>query len=397
MRVRKREGRLTTEEEGIVKALLSQRWRNQDIQALVNIGRIATINSARITEVKQNAAIIPAGDDAVEFYKLEKQSFDPRTGLSIFHDERLIRAREAMIVAVQIFNSPALKFKTEVFAVLAHIAWTYLLHEYYERRKVKIIDGDGRSLLLSQMLRYEDCPLSPGIKRNLGAMAAIRNEVEHKILGQGDFTFLPIFQACCLNFDKVISELFGPALSLQSELAFSLQFAKMTIEQLSHLQKYGIPDHIQALDARLQEGLSEDELADLEYQFKVVYTLDSASKSRAHIQFVHPNSAEGKEIANILVKYKTADELYSHKPNVVAKLVAQRSQRKFTSHNHTQAWILYSARPRRGSRAPEETNKDYCIYHQAHGDYTYSEKWVDHLVAEIADGDKWAAIKARKI
>jgi hypothetical protein len=32
-----------------------------------------------------------------------------------------------------------------------------------------------------------------------------------------------------------------------------------------------------------------------------------------------------------------------------------------------------------------------------HGDYTYSEKWVEHLVAEIADEGKWAAIKAYKI
>jgi hypothetical protein len=74
-----------------------------------------------------------------------------------------------------------------------------------------------------------------------------------------------------LEFRQNDFELFGPALSLLSELAFSLQFAKMSIEQLSGLQKYNIPDHIQALDARLQEGLSEDELADLEYQFKVVY------------------------------------------------------------------------------------------------------------------------------
>jgi hypothetical protein len=394
MRVRKREGRLTAEEEGIVKALLSRGWRNQDIQALVNVGRIATINSARITEVKQNSASAPAADDAVEFYKLEKQSFDPRTGLSIFHDERLIRAREAMIVAVQIFNSPTLKFKTEIFAVLAHIAWTYLLHENYDRRKVKIIGEDGRSLLLSQMLRREDCSLSAGIKRNLEAMAAIRNEVEHKVLGQVDLTFLPIFQACCLNFDKTISDLFGAALSLQSELAFSLQFAKMTIEQLTGLQKYVIPAHIQAPDARLQEGLTEAELTDLEYQFRVVYTLDSASKSRAHIQFVHPDSAEGKEISNILVKYKPADDLYPYKPSVVAQLVSRRSGRKFTSRNHTQAWRLYSARPRPGSKRPQDTNIDYCIYHPAHGDYTYSEKWVDDLVAEIADESKLAAIRA---
>jgi hypothetical protein len=152
----------------------------------VNIGRIATINSARITEVKQNSAISPAGDAAVEFYKLEKQSFDPRIALSIFHDERLMRAREAMIVAVQIFNSPILKFKTEVFAVLAHIAWTYLMHEYYVRRRVKTVGDDGRSLLLSRMVRRQDCPLSSGIKRNLEAMSIIRNEVEHDILGRDD-------------------------------------------------------------------------------------------------------------------------------------------------------------------------------------------------------------------
>ena len=104
-----------------------------------------------------------------------------------------------MIVAVQIFNSPTLKFKTEIFAVLANVPWTYLMREYYIRRKVRIVGDDGRSLVLSQILRRGDCPLSAGIKRNLEALATIRNAVEHNILGQGDITFLPIFQACLLR------------------------------------------------------------------------------------------------------------------------------------------------------------------------------------------------------
>jgi len=47
MNSRKREGGLTGEEKRIVKALLSTGARNQDIQALVNTGRGATINGAR--------------------------------------------------------------------------------------------------------------------------------------------------------------------------------------------------------------------------------------------------------------------------------------------------------------------------------------------------------------
>ena len=396
MRVRKREGRLTPDEECIIKALLADGWRNQDIQALVNIGRIATINSARITEVKQNPGILPASGETVDFYKTQKQSFDLKTGLSIFFDERLIRAREAMILGVQIFNSAIFKFKSEVFAVLANIAWTYLLHEYYHRRRVRIVVDDGRSLLLSQMLRRQDCPLSAGIKRNLNAIMMVRNEVEHNLLGQGDYTFLPLFQACCLNFDKIICDLFGSSLSLQDDLSFSLQFARMGMDQLSTLHNYIIPDHIQALDARLREGLSEEDMADLEYQFKVVYTLDSASKSRAHIQFVHPESAEGKEISNVLVKYKTADELYPYKPNAVVDLVSEGSERKFTTHNHVQAWKFYKARPGARAKNPENTNKAYCVYHPAHGDYTYSQEWVDHLVAEVKDEEKWMRIIQHK-
>ena len=83
--------------------------------------------------------------------------YDPRTGLNEFDHERLIR--EAMILAVQIFNSASLCFKTEVYSVLMNIAWTYLLHQFYDGKKVAIIDEDGRALLLGQMLKRQDCPL----------------------------------------------------------------------------------------------------------------------------------------------------------------------------------------------------------------------------------------------
>ncbi|MCY4239257.1 MAG: DUF3644 domain-containing protein [Rhodospirillaceae bacterium] len=276
---RKREGALTKDEKRIVKALLAQGWRNQDIQALVNIGRKATINSARITGVKQDTKQKAATNDEVAFFEIKKRSFDPKTGLNLFDDERLIRAREAMILAVQIFNSPALNFKTEVYAVLANIAWTYLLHEFYFRKCVKIVQDDGRSLLLSRMIGKRDCPLSEGMRNNLRGLKIIRDDVEHKILGRADAKWRGLFQACCLNFDKALCDLFGDELTLANELAFALQFTRMDIEQLSTLNKYEIPNHIEALDARLEEGLSAEQLANLEYQFRVIYTMDAASKS----------------------------------------------------------------------------------------------------------------------
>lgn len=397
MVARKKQGALTDEEKPIVKALLANGWRNQDIQALVNVGREATINSARITEVKADAEIVPATDEQVEFFKIRKQSYDPKTGLNLFDHERLIRAREAMILAVQVFNSPAMCFKTEVFTMLANVAWTYLLHEHYERNGVEIIGKDGNSLLLSQMIKKPDCPLTKGMKENLRSIKGLRDEVEHKLLGRADSKWLGLFQACCLNFDKAMCELFGKSLSLANELSFALQFSKLNLEQAATLNRYEIPAHIDAIDARLAEGMTDEQMADLEYQFRVVYTLDAVTKSRAHFQFVQPDTVEGKDIRNVLVQHKLADHVYPYKPGDVAKLVRQKTGAPFSAHNHTQAWRKFEVRPRSGAAQPENTNKDFCIYHAAHGDYTYSDQWVELLVSEVNDEAKCAELKGYKL
>ncbi len=397
MAKRQRGGGLTADEKQIVKALLAEGMRNQDIQALVNIGRDATINSARITAVKHDDTIIPAGADEVSFYKKRKQSFDWHTGLNLYDDERLIRAREAMILAVHVFNSPSCCFKTEIFAVLTNIAWTYLLHTHYEQKGVKIVGADGRSLSLTQMLARQDCPLSKGAKDNLTTIKGIRDEVEHLLLGRSDLKWAPLFQACCLNFETCLVKLYGERLSLQRELSFALQFTKLDIDQINTFQSFDIPDHIEALDARLREALTEEQLADLEYQFRVIYTFDNASKGKSGIQFIKPGTEEAKEIKNVLMKYKLADEEYPHKPSRVAKLVSERSGKRFMVSNNTQAWRLYKVRPPKGSRQPQNTDKDYCIYHAAHGDYTYSERWVAFLSEKVASADEFAKIKAVQV
>lgn len=394
---RNRQGRLTAEEKRIVKALLARRWRNQDIQALINTGREVTVNSGRITEVKQNDGQRLSSENEVEFFLLRKKSYDHQTGLNLFDDERLIRSREAMILAVQIFNSAAFKFKSEIFSVLSNIAWTYLFHEFLVRKRVPIIRPDGMTLSLSEMINRNDCPLTEGAKKNLRALKEIRDNVEHKFLGRSDVQWLGLFQACCLNFDKTLTEQFGEQLSLSNDLGFALQFAKMDIEQLSDIQQFAIPGHIQTLDARLHQGMTEDELNDLDYQFKVIYTLAGSSKSRAHLQFVSPDSQEGQDIRNVLVRHMAADHLYPFKPSSVVHQVRVRTGKAFTSHNHTQAWRLFEARPRSGSAQPENTNKDYCIYHPAHGDYTFAEKWIEKLVEEVGVDEGFERIKAVRI
>jgi hypothetical protein len=389
---------LTLEEKRVAKALLAKGWRNQDIHALINVGRKVTFNGGRVTGVKKDTNLQPADDEEVDFFLLKKRSYDQQTGLNRYDDERLIRSREAMILAVQVFNSAALRFKTEVFTMLANVAWTYLMHEWYSRNtEVELVNHEGYSKPLSELIERNDCPISEGVKQNLRALKIMRDKVEHHLLGKADQKWLGIFQACCLNFDKALCDLFGKQLTLANELSFALQFASMNLDQVVSLNQYELPPDINAIDALITDGMTPEQLNNIEFQFQVVYTLDAASKSKSHIQFVSPTSAEGKEIHNVLAKKVISDDLYPLKPGKVVKEVAKKTKKRFTSHTHQQAVRFFKVRPKTGAPQPENTDKTHCIYHPVYKAYAYSPEWVEKLVRSVNDQEVYSKIKAVKL
>lgn len=65
------------------------------------------------------------------------------------------------MMAVNVFNSPSLRFRTEQFAVLTIIAWTYLLHEYHETHlHESILKKNGDTVSLHELIKRPTCPLS---------------------------------------------------------------------------------------------------------------------------------------------------------------------------------------------------------------------------------------------
>ena len=388
---------LTDQEKRVIKALFNKGYSKKDIQRFFESIRQIVIDKKQLLAVRNDKILQAANNDELEYYQIVQRSYDPQTGLNYYCDERLIRAREAMTMAVQIFNSSTLKFKTEIFAVLANIAWTYLLHEYYDRQGVSIVSKSRRSILLSQMIKRSDCPLPTGVRNNIHALVEIRNAVEHSLFGRSDVYFQTIFQACCLNFNEYLCKFFGDSLSLANELSLVLFFSRIDIEQLATLNKYEIPANIRSLDKQLEEKLTDNQLNDLQYRFRVIYTLESTSKSKAHFKFINPNSEEGKEIRNVLVRDRFKDQDFPFKPKQVCDMVTKRTGRNFIMHYHTKAWKYFKVRPNSGNKQPENTDKDYCIYHSAYYSYTYSNKWVDHLVQTVENKEEFKKLQATSI
>lgn len=384
---------LTEYEKRIAKALSLSGERNQDIHLLINIGRNPSTNFGRLSGVK-DWAIEPATPDEVARFRFEKSLVDQRTGLSPFTDERLVRSREAMLLAVQTFNNPLILFKVELFAVLSNIAWTYLLHEYYDRKRVQIINDEGYALLLSQILQRDDCPLAEDVIKNISSVKLLRDEVEHKLLKSLGRTFYPLFQANCLNFENALVKLFGEKMALSESLTYALQFSRLSMEQLSLVQKYDLNQEVESIDARIEQELGITGNEGLSYKFKVNYSLEKSVKGDANIVFTRTNP--NGTAHQVLVDKVASDELWPFKPTRVVQLVRERTGADFTSHHHTLAWKKMGVRPRQGANKPASTNKKYCTFHVAHNDYTYSAAWVDMLVDIVNDADQYTALKKYK-
>lgn len=376
-------GSLNSDEKRIVKLLVEEGWTNQDIQALINLERPATINFGRIAGVKKDLDQPKASRDELENYTRFKRSFDLKTGLNPFCDERLIKSREAMKLAVTVFNNPTFQFRAENFSMLAVVGWTYLVLEYSSRNGMPMERKNGKAISLADFLKQGACPFSEGVKNNLKALIKIRDQSEHVVLGPHDESWVGIFQASCMNYEREIVGHFGARLSLSSEIAFALQFSGLSIGQASQMAGAPLPEKIQAINAELFDGLSDEQKNDQEFQFSVIYTTVAASKSKAAIQFVVPGSAEGKEIENVLVKHKPSHITHPLKPTDVVSQVKKKSQMPFNMSSHTRLWKKHKVRPKSGSENPEKTNLDYCYYHPTYRSYSYNETWVDLIVKEM--------------
>lgn len=96
----------------------------------------------------------------------------------------------------------------------------------------------------------------------------------------------------------------------------------------------------------------------------------------------------------IATKTVPTDETHPYKPNKAAEEIAKRSGRRFTPNNHVQAWKKYKVRPPSNASLKDRVNEQFCAYHKAHKDYTYSESWIEFVVEKIASDDEWNKLKA---
>lgn len=342
-------------EVSIIKAMIeSDNFIDQDTHAYFT-RPTRSINQREISQIrnkKKFAAIKTASQQELKFFLNNWPFVDHETGAALEEDELLVKAREAMLAAVQTFNSGGLNFRSELFIVTAIIAWTYGIHSWYKKNKIdywyKNQDGTPKSIRrngptkyweLGYALRRDDCPLDLSIVQNLEFLILIRDEIEHRMTQNIDLSIGAKLQACCLNFSKFMSENFGSQFGLEHRLPLALQFSTFSPEQRNILKSASsLPDHIQTRMETFEANLTEEQRINPAYAFRVIFVPKTANhKSGADqaVEFIRADSEEAKNINRVLMKEVDKERFTAGR---IVEIVQERGFPNFSMYNHTQLW-----------------------------------------------------------
>lgn len=375
-------------EVSLVKAMLARNIIPQDIQAYFS-RPTRSINHARILEIRDGAkhrGVKQASDEELDAYLSSWPDLDPTTGLNARGDELLIKAREAMIAAVHTFNGAGLMFRAEIFIVVSVIAWTYLLHAYYKRegidyryrRKGEIQltpNGAEKYWELGQCLATNHCPLDRGTIHNLNFLLEIRHEIEHRSTEIIDDALSAKLQACCINFNDALKQLFGDRFSLEKTLPIALQFVSFDGAQRVALAKQNLPGHIASAMDNFHQALTLEEQEDPRFRYRVAFVpkvTGRATNADLSIEFIRPGSEEAREVERVLLKEV---ERQKYLPSKIVGKIRNSGHPAFNLTDH-------SALARQlGAKAPA---KGFGVF-VAKTWYWY-DCWFDQILEKLNEG-----------
>ncbi len=304
----------------------------------------------------------------------------------------LEKAKESALLAVDVYNKPKTSFRSSGFIVLMCIAWTSLLHAIFERKGVKYfykklnnryvrVDGEKKAWGLKECAEYFFNSNDPTLK-NILFFYKLRNKVEHRYAPEIDANILGECQAFILGFNKILTNEFGDVHALLDDY-IPLQLSR----SVRKIPETGDGTSLLSFINNYRSSLSTDITNSQDFSYKIFIVPNvgnhrNSSDMAIYFKKIDENNSEKmKEHDKLIIAIKQQKIQVANqgrlKPSGVIEEIKKKTGIKKTMHWHTTMWKKHKVR--KSGKNPKTTEK-YCQYDEPHGDYIYTDEWVDFLI-----------------
>jgi hypothetical protein len=307
-------------------------------------------------------------------------------------NELLVKSREAALCAVQVFNNPLIRFKSESYIVLMVIAWTYLLHAYYRRKGIeyryfeqrgkrrsfhRTRQGAFKYWELERCLNTKESPIDSDSANNLRFLIGLRHEIEHQMTMNLDAYLSGRYQACILNYNDYLKKLFGKEAGIDEHLMYALQFTELSHEQATGMPvRPKVPDRILSYIAEFDGALTHEEYNSARFSYRLLFkrrVVGKPGQADKVVEFIDPNSEAAKQVDKEYFVLKEV-ERRKHGAKQIVEMMREEGFAQFNTHHHTQLWKELDAKnPAKG-------------YGQQLGSqFWWYDRWIDTVRAHCKE------------
>ena len=293
------------------------------------------------------------------------------------------KSQEAFVMAIEIYNKPTIKYRVEGFSFFICNAWELMLKAYlisrYGEDSIYYKDNPNRTITLENCLQKIFTNAKTPLRRNLLKIIELRNTSTHFITEEYEMVYIPLFQACILNFVEKMQEFHRVDMTeIVPQNFLTLAVSMKALDESIIRAKYPeeIANKLIDTNNKLEPMIAENNQS---FAIKVEHLhFITKDKSKA-TSFVHIDK-EAEAGVKIVKELKDPNNTHKFTMKNAIKEINRRLQSEGINFEINQ-YIFNLFNKVYGIKE----NEKYCYVHRqyAQPSYTYSMQTIDLIVGEI--------------
>lgn len=307
-------------------------------------------------------------------------------------DRLVSKSVEAFIMGLEIYNKPTIKYRIEGFSFFICNAWELMLKAQiinkFGEDEIYYKDNPNRTISLENSIDLLFTDKKSNLRKNLLQIIELRNTSTHFITEDYEHIYVPLFQACVVNYMSKMQEFHNVSISdhiSQNFLTLSVRIDQLNDEEIKAKYSASMAKKLLSEKEKIVSAISEsnsDFAIPVETRFYI-----TKNKAEADLQVAFDKTADTS--IGILREVKDPNVLYPLTQKDVLRLVnkklksngilitktikGEKTLTPFSSHDFGLFNKFYGIK----------SDEKYCYHYKLANRYGYSQKVCDFIVEEI--------------
>ena len=302
----------------------------------------------------------------------------------------LEKSQEAFLMAIEIYNKPSIKYRVEGFSFFICNAWELMLKARLVKTQGSAViyykDNPNRTITLENCIKLVFTNEYSPIHKNLMRIVDLRNTSTHFIVEEYEMVYVPLFQACVLNYTEKMQEFHEVDITKlipQNFLTLSVSMKALNETEIRAKYPGQIAEKLLATGSALAAEIPENNSA-FAIRIEHFHYITKDPTKATDVVRIDSSAETGVQIIKEL-KDPSVTHKYSTK-NCIKEINSRLNRRKitlmhngnpvtFTSHHFDLFCKYYGIKD----------NEKLCYVYRVpkSPSYSYSIQAIDFIVAEI--------------